>query len=104
MKSALATIVLCLITAPVCAGEWLAAPSTYTHDPVTAERVSQYTPIGPVYAYPDPTVQSGYRHVQSAIHVGDAADYLHVVEQWGAEPVRPYDEWQFPYRPYSVPY
>jgi hypothetical protein len=50
--------------------------------------------------------QNGYRHIQSVIRSanGETADYLHVVEQWGPVPVRPYGEWQFPYRPYSVPY
>jgi hypothetical protein len=105
MKLPIAALVLCLLSAEISrADEWLAAPSTYTHDPRTAERVRQYTPIGPVYAYPDPTIQSGYRHVRSTIRAGDAADYLHVVEQWGDTPVRPYGEWLYPYRPYSVPY
>ena len=86
------------------ASDWVAAPSTYTHDPRTAERVHQYTPIGPVYAFPDTHVQSGYRHVRSVIRAGDSADYLHVVEQWGNTPVRPYGEWLHPFRPYAVPY
>ncbi len=86
-----------------CADEWVAAPSTYTHDPRTGERVNQYSPIGPVYWYPRRT-QSGYRHIQSVIRAGDSADYLHIVEEWGDRPVRPYGEWQYPFRPYSVPY
>ncbi len=37
------------------------------------------------------------------MQVGQSADHMHVVEEWG-RPVRPYGEWRFPYRPYSVPY
>jgi hypothetical protein len=106
LRQVAAFLILTLVVGSTAAraADWVAAPSTYTHDPRTAERVNQYTPIGPVYAFPDPHVQSGYRHVQSVIRAGDAADYLHVVEQWGQNPVRPYEEWQYPFRPYSVPY
>ncbi len=84
--------------------DWLTAPSYYTHDRVTGERVAQYTPIGPFYYYARPDfLQSGYRHYRSTIQAGGSADNLHIVEEWG-RPVRPYDEWRFPYRPYSVPY
>jgi hypothetical protein len=90
------------------AGDWVAARSTYSHHPQTGQRVAQYAPVGPVYAAPDPYVaQNGYRHIQNIItspSAGRATDYLHVVEQWGPIPVRPYGEWEFPYRPYSVPY
>ncbi|MEX2173957.1 MAG: hypothetical protein WD872_06310 [Pirellulaceae bacterium] len=84
--------------------DWLTAPSYYTHDSVTAERVAQHSPIGPFYYYPRPDyLQSGYRHFRSTIQAGGSADNLHIVEEWG-RPVRPYEEWRFPYRPYSVPY
>jgi hypothetical protein len=86
------------------AQDWIAAPSTYTHDPQTRQRVSQYSPIGPVYALGRNPTQSGYRHIQNTIRAGGAADYLHVVEEWGNNPVRPYGEWQFPFRPFSAPY
>jgi hypothetical protein len=105
LLAALSLASLGLLSAEVRASDWITAPSTYTHDPRTAERVSQYSPIGPVYVFSNPNrVQSGYRHIASTIRVKDAADYLHIVEQWGAQPVRPYGEWQFPFRPYSVPY
>jgi len=85
-------------------GDWVTAPSYYTHDPQTGERPQQYTPIGPFYLPPRSDYQrSGYRHTRSSIQVGTSADHLHVVEEWG-RPVRPYGEWQFPFRPYSVPY
>jgi hypothetical protein len=86
------------------AAEWITAPSYYTHDPQSGQRVTQYSPIGPVYVpQGSDYVKSGYRHTRSSLQVGNTADHVHVVEQWGA-PVRPYDEWRFPYRPYSVPY
>jgi hypothetical protein len=86
------------------AADWITAPSTYTHDPTTAERVAQYSPIGPFYYYQRPDyLKSGYRHLRSTIDLGNSSDNLHIVEEWG-RPVRPYDEWRFPYRPFSVPY
>ena len=84
--------------------EWITAPSYYTHDPSTGERVDQYSPIGPFYTYARPDfMRSGYRHLRSSIQAGGSADHMHVVEEWG-RPVRPYGEWRFPFRPYSAPY
>ncbi len=86
------------------AGDWLTAPSYYTHDPVSHERVTQYTPIGPFYTYGQSTfARSGYRNSRSSLQVGTSADNYHTTEQWGP-PVQPYGEWRFPNRPYSVPY
>ncbi len=90
----------------VCATDWIAAPSYYTHDPQTGERISQFAPNPPVYLRPGRPdyVESGFRHRQSVIRdPRGSADRLHITEQWG-RPVRPYGEWRFPYRPYSVPY
>jgi len=84
--------------------EWITAPSYYTHDPVTAERVNQYSQVGPFYYYQrGDYTQSGYRHNRSTFQFGGSADNLHIVEQWGA-PVIPYEQWRFPYRPYGSPY
>jgi hypothetical protein len=86
------------------AAEWLTAPSYYTHDPNTAERVNQYSQVGPFYYYQrGDYMQSGYRHNRSTFQFGGSADNLHIVEQWGA-PVIPYEQWRFPYRPYGSPY
>lgn len=86
------------------AGDWITAPSTYTHDPNSGERVAQYSPIGPFYTYPQASfTRGGYRNTRSSLQVGTSADHYHTTEQWGA-PVQPYGEWQFPFRPYSVPY
>jgi hypothetical protein len=93
-----------LSAAPAAAADWILAPSTYTHDPQTGARVSQYAPVPPVYVQTrGDYLKSGYRHNRSSILSGDGADNQHIVEQWG-RPVRPYGEWLYPYRPYSVPY
>jgi hypothetical protein len=84
--------------------DWLTAPSYYTHDRVTSERVNQYAAIGPFYYYGRPDyIKSGYRHYRSTIQAGGSADNLHIVEEWG-QPVVPYEQWRFPYRPYGSPY
>lgn len=93
-----------ILCAACCGADWITAPSYYTHDPQTGRRVDQYTPIGPFYTFGRTDyLQSGYRHTRSSIQAGRSVDHLHVVEEWG-RPVRPYGEWRFPYRPYSVPY
>ena len=104
-RTPLAVVAAGLLLAHAAAGaDWITAPSYYTHDPSTGERVTQYSPIGPFYTYARPDfLRSGYRHTRSSIQAGNSADHLHVVEEWG-RPVRPYGEWRFPYRPYSVPY
>jgi len=84
--------------------DWLTAPADYTHAPPTAARVAQYTPIGPYYYYARPDyVKSGFRHNRSTFQFGGSADNLHIVEQWG-QPVVPYEQWRFPFRPYGSPY
>jgi hypothetical protein len=92
------------VCAACCGADWITAPSSYTHDPQTGQRVDQYTPIGPFYTFArSDYLQSGYRHTRSTIQAGLSVDHMHIVEEWG-RPVRPYGEWQHPYRPYSVPY
>jgi hypothetical protein len=104
MLLALAIVACAWLTDSAAAVDWLTAPSYYTHDRPTGERVAQYSPIGPFYYYSRPDyVKSGYRHFRSTIDLGNSSDNLHIVEEWG-RPVRPYDEWRFPYRPFSVPY
>ena len=86
------------------AREWITAPSYFTHDAQSGERVRQYTPIGPFYLQQRSDYRrSGYRQTRSSIQAGGSSDNLHIVEEWG-RPVRPYGEWRFPYRPQSVPY
>jgi hypothetical protein len=101
--TALAFVALSAFTAD--AADWIFAPSTYSHDPESGQRIAQYAPIPPVYTAPrSGYVESGYRHFRSSIRGAyGSADHLHLVEEWG-RPVRPYGEWQYPYRPGSVPY
>lgn len=89
--------------APAPAVDWTTLPSTYTHD-ATGQRVDQYAQgIEPeTYAQSD-FVRSGFTHTRSSLQVGFNSDHYHVTEQWGGQ-TRPYGEWRFPYRPFSVPY
>lgn len=104
MRSLFLVVILLAFAQSAAAADWLTAPSYYTHDPQTAERVNQYAEIGPYYYYHRPDFQrSGYRQFRSTIQAGNSADNMHIVEEYG-NPVRPYEEWRFPYRPYSVPY
>src|ERR1043165_3293086 len=98
----LALLTFCSIAS---AADWNTAPSYYTHDPNSAQRVSQFSPIGPFYVYTPPNyVKSGYRNFRSTIQAGGSADNLHIVEEWG-RPVQPYEQWRFGNRPYgSNPY
>ena len=71
------------------AADWITAPSTFTHDPSTGERVSQFAPIGPVYA--SNYQRSVYHHTRSTLQVGDSIDVYHQTDEYGKR-VRPYDE------------
>jgi hypothetical protein len=92
--------------AAAAAESWLFRPSTFSHDPATGARVNQYAPNRPAYVRSDGTyMESGYRHVQFSLRAGGSADRLHVVQTWGAgEAIRPYGEWQFPFRAGATPY
>jgi hypothetical protein len=86
---------------------WIFRPSSYTHDPHTGQRVTQYAPKQPAYARVDPTYQqSGYRHDQAILRGADgSADRVHIVETWGAgEAIRPYGEWEYPFRAGATPF
>jgi len=86
------------------ATDWLTLPSTFTHDPKNGQRVSQYAAIeSPTAPMPPNFLSSGYTHTRSNLNFRGSQDNYHRVETWGA-PVRPYGEWQRPFRPYSVPY
>lgn len=85
-------------------GDWITAPSYFTHDLATGERLAQFAPLPAVYVVQrDDYQQSGYRHTHSSLRVGGNSDQTHIIEEWG-RPVRPYGEWERPFRPYSVPY
>lgn len=84
------------------AQDWITAPSYYTHNPQSGERVNQYYRVDEVVHTPS-TYRSVYRHTRSSLQVGDSIDQYHAVDNYG-DVVRPYGEWRFPYRPFSVPY
>ncbi len=85
------------------AADWLTLPSTYTHD-ASGQRVNQYAqPVASYAVQVSNFRSSGYTHARSSLQYGPSADNYHRVEQWG-DPVRPYGEWRFPYRPYAQPY
>ena len=103
-RLALALLFECLLLQRLPAGEWMTWRSTYTHNPMTGQRVDQYSrPVEPVAPDQGNLVKSGYRHYRSTIQAGQSADNLHVVQEWG-RPVAPYEHWRFPYRPYGSPY
>lgn len=93
--------------APAAADSWIFRPAKYTNDPVTGARVNQFAAKEPAYVRVDPTYsESGYRHRQTIMRGADgSADRMHVVQTWGAgESIRPYGEWEFPYRAGATPY
>ena len=100
----LVLVIIVLVQIPLAAADWATTPSYYTHDLKSGERVTQYAPVGPYYYYQRPDyLKSGYRHNRSTLDLGNSSDNLHIVETWGA-PIVPYEQWRFPFRPYSVPY
>jgi hypothetical protein len=82
--------------------DWFTAGSYYTHNPQNNQRVHQYAARPVVRHTPDPFM-SVYRQQRSSVTVDGSSDHYHKVYQFG-ETVRPYDEWERPFRPYSVPY
>ncbi len=85
------------------AADWTTLPSTYTHDQV-GQRVDQYAlAVEPQSMERADYEKSGYRHTRSTLQAGFSSDNYHLTEQWG-QPVRPYGEWRYPNRPFSVPY
>ena len=89
------------------ADSWIFRATRYTHDPESGQRVSQYARKQPAYVRDDPTyVQSGYRHNRSTLRgIGGSVDRRHTVETWGeGEMIRPYGEWQRPFRAGATPY
>ncbi len=88
-------------------GSWIFQPSTYSHDPQTGTRVTQYQAEPPVYGPADSTYQqSAYIHKRTALWgVDGSVERRHYVETWGAgEAIRPYGEWEYPFRAGATPY
>ncbi len=86
---------------------WIFRPSKYSHDPVSGQRVAQFAPpITPIRRIDSTYRESGYRHIRSSLRGPDgSADRTHIVQTWGAgEAIRPYGEWQRPFRAGATPY
>ncbi|MBN2293252.1 MAG: hypothetical protein JXM70_12550 [Pirellulales bacterium] len=86
--------------------EWAFKPSYYSHDPDSGERVAKYAEGEKAYAQIDNYRRSGYRHQRIRIRgLRGSADNIHLVETWGdGENIRPYGEWQRPFRAGATPY
>ena len=110
MKRHLACIaVLAALTTSGVKGEessWIFRPSYFSHTPETGQRVVQYQPEEPVIVRCDPTYQeSGFSYSHSSVQVGQNEDHLHIVQTWGrGDAIRPYGEWEYPYRAGATPY
>ncbi len=92
--------------AQVHASKWVFLRSPYSHSPDGSDRVVQFQPVPTVILPHDPTyIQSGFRHREMHLRAGRSADRLHVVETWGMGAyIRPYGEWEFPYRAGATPF
>jgi hypothetical protein len=89
------------------ASNWVFEPSYFSHDPATGKRVAQYAPLPKVYLRQDPTYQeSGFHYTQHLLRgPGGSLDAYHLVQTWGnGDRIRPYGEWQRPYRAGATPY
>lgn len=87
------------------AQSWVFQPSYYSHGP-QGERIIQYSrPADVPVPYAPNYVVSGYRHSRSTIRGEESYDHLHIVKTWGlGEYIRPYEEWEFPFRPGATPF
>jgi hypothetical protein len=88
------------------ASQWVFLPSRYSHTPDGTQRAVQYAPEPTIVVPEDPTyVRSGFRHHEMHVRVGRSADRVHVVETWGMGAyLRPYGEWEYPYRAGATPF
>lgn len=99
----IATLIIFFASQASAGDNWMAWPSTYTHDHF-GQRVDQFaTPVEPLAQRRPDFQRSGYRHYRSTLQAGNSMDNMHIVEKWGA-PVEPYEAWRFPFRPYGSPY
>jgi len=88
------------------ASQWVFLRSNYSHSPDGSHRVTQFQPEPTVILPEDPTyIRSGFRHREMHLRAGRSADRLHVVETWGMGAyLRPYGEWEYPYRAGATPF
>ena len=86
---------------------WVFQRSRFSHAPTTGKMVTQYAPKEPSYVPVDPTYRrSGYRHQRINWRgPSGSADRMHIVDTWGdGGSIRPYGEWQRPFRAGATPY
>lgn len=105
-RAIIAASLLCLAGLPAARAEsWIFRPSYFSHND-QGERVAQYEQPAPAYArVGENYLQSGFRHNHTQIRVGGSEDNVHVVETWGdGQWIRPYGEWEFPFRAGATPY
>ncbi len=82
--------------------DWTSLPSTFTHR--EGVQVDQFASAVQPTTYADELRSTSvYRHHRSSLQGGNSTDHYHRVDEYGGN-VRPYGEWRYPYRPYSVPY
>lgn len=103
MQRSAPIVVIVLLFAANAHADWLTARSTYTHEPTTGGRVSQFAPIELPTAAAQPISSSGFSHFRSTLNFGTSADNYFRVDKWG-EPVQPFGAFRFPFRPFSTPY
>lgn len=86
--------------------KWVFMPSRFSHSPDGSTRVVQYAPEPVVILPQDPTyTQSGFRHTEMQLRAGRSADRIHIVQTWGLGPyIRPYGEWEYPFRAGATPF
>lgn len=86
--------------------QWVFMRSSYSHSADGSRRVVQYAPEPTVVLQHDPTfLRSGFRHSEMHLRSGRSADRFHLVETWGQGAyVRPYGEWEYPFRAGATPF
>ncbi|MBC7353408.1 MAG: hypothetical protein H5U08_13690 [Thermogutta sp.] len=92
--------------APGARGEsWIFQPSYFSHND-QGGRVAQFSqPPQIALPYAPNYVVSGYRHTRATIRGAESYDHLHIVKTWGLGAyIRPYEEWEFPFRPGATPF
>lgn len=87
------------------AQSWIFQPSYYTHGE-KGERVAQFSaPVEIPVPYAPNYLVSGFRYTRSTIRGEESYDHLHIVKTWGLGAyIRPYEEWEFPFRPGATPF
>jgi len=107
--TAIVALVLCgylLFTASKSRAEsWIFQPSYFSHNDEGRRIVQFSSPPQVALPYAPNYVVSGYRHSRATIRGAESYDHLHIVKTWGLGAyIRPYEEWEFPFRPGATPF